>query len=67
MGCEGCLISNKGPQEALQSIISEAQQYGKENKKTMVIYQEGHELRYIDAETAFRDNYPIVQVVSKHQ
>jgi hypothetical protein len=66
-GCEGCLISNQGQHELLSKVRTNAKKYAIENEKTVAIYKEGFEFFYIDEEKARELNYPVIEIVSKHQ
>lgn len=64
--CEGCLTSNRGQQEALSLIRSEAKKYAISNEKTVAIYKEGFEYRYCEAEYAIANGYHISEMVSQY-
>ena len=66
-GCDGCLISGKGQNESLDVLRSQAKKYAVENEKTVAIYKEGFEFRFIEAEKASELGYPVVEIISKHQ
>lgn len=66
MGCENCLQTKKGQDEALSNILFEAKQYATENNISVAIYQEGYEYFFTDAEQAIKYQYNIRSVLSKH-
>jgi coenzyme F420-reducing hydrogenase gamma subunit len=66
MGCESCHIGVMGQQMALNDIVLQAKKYAVENEKTMAIYKEGYDYRFIEYSIAAENGYQIVQVVSKH-
>lgn len=66
-GCEGCFQSAKGMQEQFEIVKAKAKEYGQQENKTVAIYREGFEFRYIVAEVAIANGYLIVEILSQHQ
>jgi hypothetical protein len=59
-------VSARGQQESLDQVRQQAQKAANENEKTQIIYKEGFEFRYCDADTAFANGCQIVELVQKH-
>lgn len=66
MSCEGCLVSNRGQQEQLNTVIAKAKEYAKEISSPVAIYKEGYEYFYTKADIAIDGHYNIVCVVSQY-
>lgn len=64
-GCEGCFISARGQQEQLEQIRTQAKKYAIENEKTVAIYKEGFQYRFIEADKA--GGLIIIEIVSQYQ
>lgn len=64
-GCEGCFISARGQQEQLEQVRNAAKQYAIANEKTMAIYKEGFEYRFIEIDKAY--GLIVIEIVSQYQ
>ena len=64
-GCEGCFISAKGQQAEYQTIKTQAVNYAKDQKQTVVIYKEGFEYRYCLKSVADQYGCPVLEYISQ--
>ena len=65
-GCGGGCLPGVSPQQQLQEIRNEAKTYAIKNEKPVAIYKEGYDWRFCEYEIAIIYNYPITEVLSKH-
>lgn len=65
-GCEGCLVSNRGQQEAYQAVKQQAITYAQQQKTTVVLYKEGYEYRFCTESVARENGYPVLEFISQH-
>jgi radical SAM superfamily enzyme len=63
-GCIGCTVKTNDRDK--EQAIKNATEHAMAQKIPVAIYQEAGEWKYCNAFDAYRNNYPVVQVVSEH-
>jgi radical SAM superfamily enzyme len=63
-GCIGCSVKMNDRDK--QQAIKNATEHAEAHNIPVAIYQEAGEWKYCNAFDAYRNGYPVVQVVSKH-
>lgn len=67
MSCEGCHIFANGQADAISAVRAEASKYGKEQKVSVAIWQEGFDWFYGPATTAISAGKPIRDILPFNQ
>jgi hypothetical protein len=66
MSCEGCEASAMMQNKERDSVIEKAKQYAKEKNMEMAVYQEAGQWKYIRADIAIEEHYPIFTIISQY-
>jgi|GEM_PF-2491497 len=66
MNCEGCKISGKGQNAALESAYVAAKKYAQEKETSIAVYKEGFEYHIEEARSAIARGVPIIHIFSQY-
>jgi hypothetical protein len=67
MGCWRCDQKEQYFREKLNAAIAEARTAARETQTTQVVYKEGSIYKFCSHDTAKKNGYNILQILSKHK